>query len=811
MTYESYLIADPKVGLELDKPIFLLPKDAFQKLENIYLWRRRWKKKNGHGILGRLRRNFTGASLGNSLASPWTINLFSALSITEPQAQIVPGSVVITIAGPIVFTDQGDGTLTSPTPGNSGTINYGTSVVVLTHTAGVGVATTVNLGYYPGLPVMGLPTRELTASNAEQAIAFDTVYAYAYNNTTNSYNEFIAGTTWQGSNSDFFWAENYWSDASGTLFWVTNFNVGVARDPIRYADGAGATWTTFAPLVNGGSRLEQCKMLIGYRNRLISLYTYEGANLAAATKNPQRARWSQNGDPTDQVNGWLETTPGRGGFVDAPTSEAIISACLVKDLLIVRFERSVWKLRYTGNELLPFVWERINSEFGSDGRFTEVPFDVGPIAVGSRGIVQTDGVNALRIDNIIPDEVFSFHNENSGPERIHGIRDFDEQVVYWCFPNDDENGTFPNRTLLYNYRDTSWAVFRDSFTCFGYWQSFADLTWGTATMTWAEADFPWNSQKNQALYPQVIAGNQQGFVNKVQYKTTNDQTLRIENLTAASPTVVTSTNHNLETDAYIRIVNVIGNGSILNGFIYLVEVINANTFRLFQKPKFTITNITQATQAQVTAAGNSFNVGDLCQIQNVLGMTEINGVTARVVSSGSTFTIDLDTSLYTAYSSSGVAQNLMAPMEYVNLSAGTFGGFGEIERVDNFTVLTKKFNPYLEEDGSSRLGWIDFYFDSTEGGKFSVNLYVDGNQSDVMNPTTTENRESNAVETFPNAFEMKNQDTLWHSLFNECTGNFYQIEITLSEEQMNSNQISSSEVVLYALNLWYQRASERLT
>ncbi|MCF1193345.1 hypothetical protein LRR18_17280, partial [Mangrovimonas sp. AS39] len=49
-----------------------------------------------------------------------------------------------------------DGEWISPSAANFGTINYLTGVIVLTHTAGAGVATTASFQYFPTLPVMGL-------------------------------------------------------------------------------------------------------------------------------------------------------------------------------------------------------------------------------------------------------------------------------------------------------------------------------------------------------------------------------------------------------------------------------------------------------------------------------------------------------------------------------------------------------------------------------------------------------------------------------------------------------------------------------
>ena len=158
-SYKPLHITGPTTGLVRQRENFLIPDDAYPTLQNAYVWRERIKRKKGCQLLGRLQRNFSSISMVNSSASPWTIStIFTKQSPSftpESTASVVPGSVVITVGG-IVFTDQGDGTLTSPTPGNSGTINYSTAIAVLTHTAGAGAATTMTYSYYPGLPVMGI-------------------------------------------------------------------------------------------------------------------------------------------------------------------------------------------------------------------------------------------------------------------------------------------------------------------------------------------------------------------------------------------------------------------------------------------------------------------------------------------------------------------------------------------------------------------------------------------------------------------------------------------------------------------------------
>ena len=72
-----------------------------------------------------------------------------------------------------------------------------------------------------------------------------------------------------------------------------------------------------------------------------------------------------------------------------------------------------------------------------------------------------------------------------------------------------------------------------------------------------------------------------------------------------------------------------------------------------------ITAITRAANAQVTAAFHDYAVGDKVFFSGIAGMTEINGRFASVVSvvDADNFTIDLDTTGFTAFvSSTGVAR-----------------------------------------------------------------------------------------------------------------------------------------------------------
>jgi hypothetical protein len=254
----------------------------------------------------------------------------------------------------------------------------------------------------------------------------------------------------------------------------------------------------------------------------------------------------------------------------------------LKDVLIVKFERSSWRIVYTGNEVLPFVFQKINTELGAESTFSLVPFDQGVFAVGNVGITTDSGVNVERIDQKIPDIVFTFQNDKEGPERIHGIRDFARELVYWTYPYSPNDTTYPDSVLVYNYRNGTYATYNDQFTCYGYFQRTTDLTWADLDyLTWNEWKDAWNTGAKQALYLDVCAGNQNGYVVSVGQKIVNDPSFTITAITPGSPAVITVPDHNMQTGQVVKITGVIGTANILNDGIYQIVRTSSNTFELW--------------------------------------------------------------------------------------------------------------------------------------------------------------------------------------------------------------------------------------
>ena len=823
MSYQPYPIISPKAtGMQRDLEPFQLDDLAYPDLEDCYWWRGRIKRRQGFQFLGRLNRKIgTTDGSGN-------------FTFTLPNAPLTAGSSYFVI-GTDYFQDSGDAS--NPT---TLLTNGAATVHTLNKTNGLltinGSIALTDVFYFPGLPVMGLRSLVAVAFNIETLIGFDTSFSYVFNSSANTFQDLSFYKTsaaifiWHATNYDFFWTYNYQNamfttnyvagidgsaisaitiaasavitvanganfvigDAvfvnevagmteinglSGTVSNVVGNNVTVninssgftmyssagvlfnltrqigGGDGVKWLDQDLSGWVNFQPPLNGsGSSIQYLQgalITVAYKNRLLMLNTIEGTFSGSTTTYNQRVRWSQNGSvyyanpiPTNYQGGsnakaWRDDITGRGGFIDAPTLEEIVSAYFVKDTLIVYFENSVWQLKYTGNELLPFIWEKINTELGSDSTFSIVPFDEVTIAFGNVGIHACNSVEVARIDQKIPDEVFSIQNENQGTQRIYGIRDFFNELVYWTYPyigNEPppaQGLTFPNKILVYNYRDQSYSYFNDSFTCFGYFQAEKDLTWQNALTTWGETFYTWISPANQQQFPSIVAGNQQGYVELFMDDAifTNAVSISISQITPGSPnTTIVAINHNFDVGQFITI-------NSANG----------------------ITGLT----------GNSYKIESI---------TDAN-----------TFVITTPT----------------AP-------TGVFNGSGNIVLLNNYYVYTKRFNPFYKEGAKVRLGYTDFYMQRTATGQVTVNLYINDDQTTPVNPTY------NTFNTFPESTYAASPETnltnekVWKRIFFENISQFFQLEVTLSDAQMLTPAIQTSDITIHGFIPYVSKSGRNL-
>lgn len=141
---------------------------------------------------------------------------------------------------------------------------------------------------------------------------------------------------------------------------------------------------------------------------------------------------------------------------------------------------------------------------------------------------------------------------------------------------------------------------------------------------------------------------------------TLDTPVTISGATAADPVVITATAHGFSNGNAVRITQVKGMTE-LNGGSFLVADKTTNTFALTATGDAkAITGATAANPVVITSVGHGYANGDFIGIFDVVGMTELNGITYKVAGkTDDTFNLTnasdgaIDGTAFTAYSSGG--------------------------------------------------------------------------------------------------------------------------------------------------------------
>lgn len=762
MPLDKFMIVPFETGLQTNVRPFLIMDDAFEVLENAYVYR------------GRLRKRFGGRYTGYGWDNANVAQLFSRLrvqvgTIGSPSSP-VPGNIFLPgqqfSAGDQIFT-----VVTTGTPANmlatgpgTGTFNTSTGAFVL---SGTGLGNSTPIWWYPAQPVMGITTYQLGAPENEPTYAFDNQFAYLYAN--GYWQRSGTGSTplWHGDNLNFFDAA-MWIGVTTNLvaMFVSNFNATVGSpaatdDPLwSFSNGS---WAKFVPYTNPGGGapgsgpfVQTARLIVAFRNRLILLNTVENDGGGGGGTNAQyvaRCRFSANASPF-AVNAWYEpnvvdnvpNTYIGGGYIDAYTDEAIIAAEFIKDRLIVFFERSTYELAYTGNDIQPFLWQKINTELGSESPFSTIPFDKQVLTVGNVGVHACNGANVERIDTKIPQTVFTISLSGNDNLRVQGVRDYFPELAYWGYCSSDAPAQFvyPNKVLLYNYQNQSWAIVDDCITAFGYLQQQPALTWAEILDTWESFDETWQQGSIGYDSRRVIAGNQQGY-------------------------------------------------------IFIVDVDSTRNAGVME-----ITNMSQSagyTYLQIIA--NTLAAGEYIQVQNAQGTnaSTINGQIVQVIAN---------------ITSGGSASADWIQVQFSPTATVTYTGGGTVARVSNYNILSKQWNPYITDNKNVHLQRIEFGVEATAQGQVTVDYYPSATEVSMLQAGTDTGTlmGTGVLETSPYNpiyYPLEQfQNRLWHSVYFQTTGECIQINIYMSDVQMKNPAISLSDFQCDGMNLLTQAASSRM-
>lgn len=348
--------------------------------------------------------------------------------------------------------------------------------------------------------IMGI-YQYVDSTNAKQTLVFDQTRGFYYNAASNSFLDLNSGSPiFTAGTSNYIWADNY---QAGTTTIAANrlyFTNGVASnsgssptlDGIWYYSGSVGTVTAQVALLgtSGGNRyMWGAKLIFSLNDRVIVLNTFEG--ISSASNFPQRARWSKQSDPDT----WLDDTSGNGGYEDAATGEQIISARILQNDILVFFTSSVWLLRTTYSASQPFRWERLNDFRACDGKMASCGYDRYALAMGSRGITASDGVQTRRVDDRIEDFVIDVINADAF-SKVFIARSYDNRRMIALFPG--KRSSENNSALVYDDESASFTTYSISLNCMGYGNKSMDYTLDDFSVT-NDLDYSLNEMGEDTL------------------------------------------------------------------------------------------------------------------------------------------------------------------------------------------------------------------------------------------------------------------------------------------------------------------------
>lgn len=165
-----------------------------------------------------------------------------------------------------------------------------------------------------------------------------------------------------------------------------------------------------------------------------------------------------------------------------------------------------------------------------------------------------------------------------------------------------------------------------------------------------------------------------------------------------------------------------------------------------------ITGISQANPGNVTAVAHGFATGDIIIIEGVVGMTQVNSRYYTITVTGvDNFTIGVDTSAYTAWSSGGIAspRNLLPAAVAFYESRLAYGGSGTypagfwlsrspsgtgVTRYDDFTTGTDADHSVqntIAQDEVNKILWLSATDRFLCAGTFGSEVKITGSPEDT--------------------------------------------------------------------------------
>ena len=222
-----------------------------------------------------------------------------------------------------------------------------------------------------------------------------------------------------------------------------------------------------------------------------------------------------------------------------------------------------------------------------------------------------------------------------------------------------------------------------------------------------------------------------------------------------------------------------------------------------------ITAITPGTPVTITVPNHNLQTGSFATIINIIGSGSPNPNTLN----GPTYflsRIDANTLSLQLYNPT------TANLDNVILgSGGTYLGGGQLAVVNNINITTKVFSPYYEDGKQVRLGYVDYFLDSTTSGQVTVQMFINESPNtsidDPNSPGNSGLLGDNILLTSPENLYLipyqENQRKIWHRQFYYTFGQNFQVQINMDAGQMSTPSIAGADFVMHALTLYFSRGA----
>ena len=296
--------------------------------------------------------------------------------------------------------------------------------------------------------------------------------------------------------------ENNWQGAilGGVL--VANNGIDIPQSFLQ-------TGSLFTDLPDWPSTL-RCKTIVPFKNHLVAINLTD-----SGTAKPYSLRWSDaipEGAATNGATTWTtsSTASEAAEATLGGTKGHLLNAVQLGNELIVYKEDSVYSLNYVGGS---FTFN-IREKFKDAGLFArDAVVDLGD---GRHVMMSTNDVvahNGVKLESVIDDQMRTFlfsQIDTTYYYRTFLAHNKIENEVWVCYPKTGATNGFPNRALIWNYRDNTWTL-RElpncQFIAKGLVNPALANTWTASTNTWNDSTLNWAQQEyNPAIDSLLICG-----------------------------------------------------------------------------------------------------------------------------------------------------------------------------------------------------------------------------------------------------------------------------------------------------------------